>query len=591
MSKRSASRRPPRSTTAQPKVSTKPSAKPPAKSGAAQAKSGAAQAKSAESPAKSSSKPNAAATATVESRPKPLEPPRSSATGRRQFTRSALETRRRETRRRAAGEPQQGLGLRDGLRSVPRAAWVCALVAVLNAACWSVISPPFQVPDEPSHFAYVQRLAETGSLPTGPAEKFPNAEVVALNDLHYPEVRERPAVDTISTAAAQRKLEHDLARPYARTGSGDAGVAASQPPLYYALETIPYSLGSGGTILDRLALMRLLSALMGGLTALFAYLFLREALPSTRWAWTVGGLGVALAPLLGIMSGAVNPDALLFAVSAALFYCLARGFRRGITPRLAIAIGAVLAIGFVTKLNFLGLLPGGILGLILLCVREARTSRQSAYRCLGLALSVGASPILLYILVNAASGRPAIGTLSSAISFTGKRGSILHEISYVWQFYLPRLPGMRSYFHGFPTTRIFWFDGLVGLYGWLDTTFPHWVYNAALIPAVILAVLFARALVISRGALRERLTELLTYLAMSCGVLYIVGADDYLHVPGSYAEPRYVLPMLALWGAVLALAARGAGRRWGPVAGVLIVTLVMAHDLFSQLIVISRYYG
>ncbi len=607
MSKRSASRRSPKSTAAQSKApassaksgaAQRQAAGSPGKSGAVRRKSSepsvegaAARPRTAATPAKSPSEPAATATATMKSGPKPPATTRAPATGRRPFTRSALEARRRQARRRVVQERRPGLGLRDGLRSVPRAAWVCALVAVVNAACWSVISPPFQVPDEPSHFAYVQRLAETGSLPTGPTEKFPNAEVVALNDLHYPEVRERPAFGTISTTAEQRKLEHDLAAPYSRTGSGNAGVAASQPPLYYALETIPYGLGSIGTILDRLALMRLLSALMGGITALFAYLFLREALPGAKWAWTVGGLGVALAPLLGIMSGAVNPDALLFAVSTALFYCLARGFRQGITPRLAIAIGAVLAVGFMTKLNFLGLLPGGILGLVLLCAREARTSRQNAHRCLRLALSVGASPILLYILVNVLSNRSAIGALGTAISFTGKRGSILHEISYVWQFYLPRLPGMKSYFHGFPTTRIYWFDGLVGLYGWLDTTFPAWVYNAALIPAGILAVLFVRALVISRSALRNRLTELLTYAAMSCGVLFIIGADDYLHVPGAYAEPRYVLPMLALWGAVLALAARGAGRRWGPVAGVLIVTLVMAHDLFSQLIVISRYYG
>jgi hypothetical protein len=79
---------------------------------------------------------------------------------------------------------------------------------------------------------------------------------------------------------------------------------------------------------------------------------------------------------------------------------------------------------------------------------------------------------------------------------------------------------------------------------------------------------------------------------MTLGVLLVVGEDDYSsRVPGEYVEPRYLLPMLALWGAVLALAARGAGRRWGPVAGVLIVTLALAHDVFSQLLVISRYYG
>src|SRR5271156_835893 len=52
------------------------------------------------------------------------------------------------------------------LRRVPRAAWACAIIATLSAACWSLVTPPFQAPDEPSHFAYVQYLAETGRLPT-----------------------------------------------------------------------------------------------------------------------------------------------------------------------------------------------------------------------------------------------------------------------------------------------------------------------------------------------------------------------------------------------------------------------------------------
>ncbi len=478
------------------------------------------------------------------------------------------------------------------LRRIPTTAWVCALIACLNAVCWSVISPPFQVVDESAHYAYVQRLAETGRLPSSARETFPPAEERALYDLHSAAVLEHPTVDTISTEAEQRKLEHDLAVPEKRTGGGGAGVAASQPPLYYALETVPYDLESGGTVLDRLALMRLLSALMGGLTALFAYLFLREALPAAPWAWTVGGLGVALEPLLGVMSGSVNPDALLFAVSAALFYCLARAFRRGLTPRLAIALGAVLAVGFLTKLTFLGLLPGALLGLLALCAREARrTSRPAALRCLGLGLGVAGTPALLYILVNLLSSRPAVGVLGDAVSLSG-RGSLLKELSYIWQFYLPRLPGQTPYFHGFLTTRVYWFRGLVGIYGWLDAAFPRWVYEVALIPTALIAVLFVRALLVSRGALRSRVVEALVYLAMTLGVLLIVGSDDYINKePGEFAEPRYLLPLLVLWGAVLALAARGAGRRWGPVAGALIVTLVLAQNIFGQLLDISRYYG
>jgi predicted membrane protein DUF2142 len=541
-----------------------------------------------------SRRPGARTSTSVKSRPQRGKTPAAPTVGARSFTRGANDARRRADRKRAQGEQQRlGAFVRSQLRRLPRAAWICALVAFLNAACWSVISPPFENPDEPSHFAYVQRLAETGKLPASSAERFPPAEYTILNDLHYAQVRFHPEQGTISTAAEQRKLENDLAKPLARSNEeGATGVSASQPPLYYALETIPYGLASAGSLLDQVALMRLLSALMGGLTALFAFLFLREALPGAGWAWTVGGLGVALAPLLGQMSGAVNPDAMLFAVSAALFYCLARGFRRGITPRLAAAIGVVLGVGVTTKLNFIGLVPGAILGVLMLCATEAFRSRRSAYRCLALALGIGASPILLYGMVNLLAGHPVSGSLSALITFTSRGGSILDEISYIWQFYLPRLPGMSHYFHGILTTRVFWFDGLVGEYGWLDAMFPNWVYNVALIPAGLLAVLFARALIVYRGALATRALELAVYLTMGLGLLILIGADDYVHkLPGEYAEPRYVLPLLVLWGAALALAARGAGRRWGPIAGVAIVSVVLAHDIFSQLLAISRYYG
>lgn len=487
-----------------------------------------------------------------------------------------------------------------GARRLPRAAWICAVVAFLNAAGWSLVTPPFQAPDEPSHFAYVQTLAETGSLPTSPSENFSPAEQIALRDLKQGEVRYSPQNRTISSAVQQRQLQHDLALPLSRVGPG-AGVAASEPPLYYALETLPYLDGSRGTILDRLAFMRLCSALTAGLTALFVFLFLREALPAARWAWTVGGLGVAFAPLLGLMSGAVNPDALLCAISATLFYCLARGFRRGLTPRLAFLTGLVIAAGLLTKLNFLGLLPGAALGLLLLAARAGAVSRRAAYRSLALASAAALAPVGIYVLVNVLTGRSADGIVSSnvvsptaGVVSSAARGSIAQEMSYIWQFFLPRLPGMHDYFPGLPTTRKFWIDGLVGLYGWVDTVFPAWVYNIALIPLGLLGGLLARALLAGRHALRRRAGELATYAAMACGLAILIGQRDYLEYPtniGNYAQPRYLLPLIALYGAALALAARGAGRRWGPVVGTSIVVLLIAHDIFSQLLEISRYYG
>ncbi len=484
--------------------------------------------------------------------------------------------------------------LRATAGRVPKAAWVCGAVAWLSAASWGIVMAPFQVPDEPAHFAYVQRLAETGGLPTSSSVQYAPEEIVTLTDLDHNEVRDNALRGTISTAAQQQTLERYLAQPIPRVGSGGAGVAATQPPLYYALQAIPYGLASGGNLLERLALMKLLSAAMAALTAFFAYLFLREALPAAPWAWTVGALGVALFPLLGFMSGAVNPDSGLAAVSAALFYLLARAFRRGLSPGLGVAIGAVTAVGFLTKLNFLGLVPGLALALVVLTRRTAQSrGRHTAYRSLALCAGIAASPVLLYAVVNLFSNHPGLGLASIGIQQTGKQGSIFKEIGYIWQFYMPRLPGMANDFPGLSSSRL-WFNRSVGLYGWLDTTFPSWVYNVALVPAVAIAALCASGLVASRSAVRGRGWELATYAVLSVGLLGLVGADSYLEFPGragGYTEPRYLLPLAVLFGAALALAARGAGRRWGPVVGVLIVLLIFGHDLFSQLLVVSRYYG
>jgi 4-amino-4-deoxy-L-arabinose transferase-like glycosyltransferase len=479
---------------------------------------------------------------------------------------------------------------------IQRAAKVCALIAFLNATCWSLITPPFEVTDEPAHFAYVQQLAESGKLPHLTSGQFSEEQMTAEADLHTYDVRFAPGVHTISSLNQQRNLQAHLSRNLARLGPGAAGHATSEPPLYYALEVVPYRIGGTSTMLVRLTLMRLMSALMAALSALFAWLFLRELLPGLPWAWTVGGLGVALAPLLGFMSGAVNPDAMLCAISAALFYCLARAFRRGLTRQLAIAVGVVIALGIMTKLNFIGLVPGAFLGLVILARREGQTSgHRICYRSLLTALLIALAPIILYALINAASGKPLFGIVTSTVNgFQHEHTSILHDISYIWQLYLPRLPWMHNYFGELLTTRQLWFNGGVGLYGWLDTVFPAWVYTFALVPAALIGGLCVRELARRRSALRDRTLELVVYALMSLGVLLLIGASGYpeaSELPAQVAEPRYLLPMLALWGAVLALAARGAGRRWGPVVGVLIVVLVFAHNLFSQLQVIARFYA
>ena len=481
------------------------------------------------------------------------------------------------------------------VRRIPTAAWMCVLIAILNAAAWSLVTPPFQGRDEVDHFAYVSQLVEQQSLPeNGRSEGvYSPEETLVLEALRYYEVRFSPQTPTISSNAQQQTLERALHAHASLKGSGEAGIATAEPPLYYALQTIPYVIGRGN-VLVQLQLMRLVGVLLGGLTTLLVFLFLRATLPRAPWAATIGALCVALQPLFGFMSGSVNPDTLLFTISAAIFLCFAHAFRRGFGWRLGILLGLLVAAGLLTKLNFIGIAAGVAVGVLLLTVRELKARGRVALAAPALTACIALLPVLAYALRNALESHPTLGA-ATEVAETVSLQSLFHELSYIWELYLPRLPGMTHYFAGMATYKDIWFDRSVGQYGWMDTLFPNWVENVALIPAAIVALLCGRELLGSRAALRARLPELASYAAITLGVLVMLGVSSYSSdaIVHQYAfgEPRYLLPMLPLFGAAIALAVRGAGRRWAPVVGAALVILLLAHDVFSQLQVVARYYG
>jgi Predicted membrane protein (DUF2142) len=521
--------------------------------------------------------------------------PAKSGGGSRSFERQRQREMQRQTRRRVSRNPRRSSAtLRSMLRRVPTAAWICALIALLNATAWSIITPPFQGRDEVDHYAYVEHLAEKGTLPQEPTglSTYSPGELGVITALHYGEVRFTSYTPSISSAAQQTQLAHAASSGAALTGPETAGGASSAPPLYYALQTIPFGLG-GSNPLIQLQLMRLLSALLGAITVLLIYFFLREALPAVPWAATVGAICVALQPQFAFTTGSVNPDALIYALSAASFLCLARGFRRGLTLRLAVALGLVSAAGLLTYYSYIGIALGTVGALVVVAVRDARSRGRQALAAPALAIGLALSPAVLDALVKAGSGH----TFGPASSVAGTIGlsSLWHEISYVWETYLPRLPGMTQYFAGISTWRDIWFDRSVGLYGWMDTMFPSWVDSLALILALPVALLCARELILRRQTIRARLPELGGYAIVALGLLVMLGVSSYssnaIEHEEALGEPRYLLPLLPLFGAAIVLAIRGAGRRWMPVAGAAMVVLFLGHDLFSQLQAIARYYG
>lgn len=498
--------------------------------------------------------------------------------------------------------------IRAELKRIPAAAWVCSLVALANAVTWSFIVPLFQVPDEPAHVAYAQYVAESGKPPAGRSDRHPFSEEerALLDALRWKQVIRRVDNRPPATASAEKLLERTVDAPADRLGEGGYTSITNNPPLYYAATAAAYRLSPSTSLPDRIHAMRLLSALLAAITVLLVFLFLRELLPATQWAWTIGTLAVAFQPMFGFMSGGVNSDSLLYAAAAGVFLALAYSFRRGLTSKRGVALGACVSVGVLAKINMLGLLPGVALGLVLLVSRATPSERREALRGAVSAVAIVAVALLVYAAFNStvwerslffgASGHAlgsGEGVLGPGDVTSAPSGSLGNALSYGWQFYLPRLPFMDSQFTYYPFWEI-WFKGFIGQFGWLDYGFPTRIYDLALGIVLVLLAFAARALITHCDQLRARLDELATYLALAIGLVILVNGNGYAaRIDGAlgFEQARYLLPLLPLYAAIIALAARGASRRYGPALGVLIVSVAIAHSAVAMLLTLTRYYG
>jgi 4-amino-4-deoxy-L-arabinose transferase-like glycosyltransferase len=486
--------------------------------------------------------------------------------------------------------------VRGALGRVPRVAWACALVALANGLAWSLIVPPFQVPDENAHYAYVQQVAERGTLPriVSPEGPLSPREDQMLNSLITFGVAGHPENAAPDTDVQQRVIEATADQNLSALGSGDALSATNNPPLYYMVQAIPYRLTPGGKVLDKLQAMRFVSALMGAVTVLLSFMFVRELLPGRRWAWPVGALLVAFQPLFGFMSGGVNNDDLLYLTATGVLWATARAFRRGLTPSTGALIGGFLGAGLVSKLNMIGFIPAVALAVVLLARRTWSRDRRLVLGGAAWAFGLGAAPIALYVLLNhVVWGRGAIpGGVGSVPSSAFRHFSIREEVSHVWQLFLPRL-WLRPQFSYSPIWET-WFKGLIGRFGWLDYGFPGWVYQLARVVCLVVLVLAVAEMVRRRGAVRARIGELCVYALAAIGLCAEIGVQSYRYLiinGGVFEQARYLLPLVGLYAAVGVLAVRFGGRRWGPVLGAALVMLAIGHDLYAQAITIARYYA
>jgi hypothetical protein len=450
----------------------------------------------------------------------------------------------------------------DGRRASFPVALAIAGMALLHAATWSLITPPFKAPDEPDHFAYVQYLAETGHAPCQDCE--------------------RPRYSSEEKLALRRV---DSSAP--RDDGGGQTTAASHSPPYYGLASVGYA--TGGSIFDRLAAMRLISALLGALTAMLAYLVVRELLPGRPLPAVVAGLVVAFQPMFAFVSGAVNNDNGVIAVLALLAYLLVRALRRGLTPLLGAGIGAALVLAPLTKLTGYAALAPAPVALVFLA------RRQHGRRDLPAWLTLFGTVVVLEVAWSLLAGSfdrtiystPDGGSFESQPVLKTFARDPLGYLSYLANAFLPD----GSEWPAFET----WVERGFAAFGTnLTIKFPLWVYVAIALAMAATAALAIRALVTHRQAARARGAEIAVLATLALAVV----AGVHLAFFGLSAEARamgeqgrYAFTAIPAWAAVIAAASLGLGSKRAPAVAAVLLTAMLGLSLGSALLALSGFYA
>ena len=479
-------------------------------------------------------------------------------------------------------------------------AWLFVIAAV-NFACWALITPVFQAPDEVDHFAYVQSVVERGEGPSNdpgsPLNRWAGAESLALESIDFS--TDHQVGDTRppwSSRAQARYRELQASQHPAASNGGGYTTSAAHGPLYYLALAPAYMATRHNSVFSQLTLMRLTSALIGALVALFAFLLARELAPGRPWLAVLAGLLVAYQPMYGFISGAVNNDVGVNAAAAAVVLLLIRLLRRGLTVRWGLLTGVVLIALPLIKETGLSLYPVAAFALIAGLLLYHRWTDLPGW----VALVIGAvlmDEISVRVLSDlqppaATNGFSAINSNASTVR------EALHHLpdflSYMWQLFLPRLPGMTVHFSmsGNPGYTIFVRRGW-GAFGWYDVFFSNWVYIVillAMLTTIPFGMLAARR---EWTWIRHNWLQVLVVALVPMAV--VVGFEAAYYSPGVQtvipAFGRYAFPAIAPLAVIVVGALHGFGRRNMLYCGVALLISMIVLSYSAQLLTLTSFYA
>ncbi len=410
--------------------------------------------------------------------------------------------------------------------------WLLASSALLLIA-WSFAVPVFEAPDEPAHWQYARWLHDERTLPRY------DARFVEANQppLYYLLIAPFAVAGPMPAAAARFDGQGNL-RPEA-------------PPRFYR--------GTSGD-LGRywpLRVSRLVTCAISLLTVYFTYLG-GVAATGSRTTGLLAGAITAFLPQFTFRGTNVSNDALVAMVCSAAVYLLVRLIRGGFTPRIGLAIGAVMALAVLSKLNAIAW-PIVFASAILSepCSWSRRIGRLWV-------LAVATVLVAPWLVRNVLLYGDLLAT------------NVMWEA--VPDLVVPRSITSPYFLNQFPTelTRSF-----VGMFGWMNVAMPEPLYRAYAAFAVLGAVGCVWCLV-SRPAHRRLLAVLSSAPALALALVV------HLNLTFSQPQGRYLFPALTAIALSFALGVE-ALPRWNPRSTLVVVVGLAAMNVWALSSLVASY--
>lgn len=419
-------------------------------------------------------------------------------------------------------------------------------------AFWmSVYVPPFEAPDAYFHFAVIEHIARTDTLP--PRD---NAAQHAWQQMAFHAPLYYMSAAALISPLDTRDFAHDYrVNPHAALGSPESDgnkndvVSAADP--------------QGGTAWA-LRIVRAYSVLLGALTVISVYGITRVIAPQRLTLALIAAMLTAFNPQFVFIHTTPSNDTLVTALSSLALWLMVSQVRHGVTVRGVALLSVLMAAAALTKTSGLALYPSVAAGLAWACWRDRVPLRRvMLYALIGFA-AFGVIAGWWYVWNWQTLGDMTANAQVAAV--TGARAT-----PPTWAELLFELGGILY---------SFW-----GVFGWFNITAPPLYYTLILLMSGIAAAGLAWGAWCERARL-HRLGAmwgvLLLHLALFCAAWFS------FHLQVNAAQGRLFFPLLVI---LMPLMAYGLSQWARLVPAIALTSLFLSVLLIPPLVIAPEYRG